>query len=95
MEWHNLKVRLLQDKKKKRFGGDYINYILSESYFQNGYEGVMELLKIDASLSSSNVEVERGFSDMNKIKTKLRNKLDAGRIQDLMSITLNGEEVKN
>ena len=74
LEWHNLKVRLLHDKKQKSFEGDCINYILNEPYFQNGYEGVTELLKIYTSLPSSNAEVER-VSAMNRIKTKLRNKL--------------------
>jgi len=40
-----------------------LNYILGGPYFQNGYEAIMELLKISVILPLSNAEVERGFSD--------------------------------
>jgi len=40
----------------------------------------------------SNAEVERGFSCMNRIKTKIRNKLLPETLNELMMIDLNGGE---
>ena len=54
----------------------------------------MKLIEIYAALPTTNSEIERGFSCMKRIKTALRNKLSVGRLQDLMMIALNGEDVK-
>lgn len=95
LEYHHLKMRLIQDSDQEKLKKDSLSYVLNEPYFQTGYETVIELLKIYAALPSSNAEVERGFSCMNRIKTKLRNKLSVGRMQDLIAISLNGQPVKD
>jgi len=92
LEWSYLKLRLYASKNLIK--GDILAYILTESYFQVGFEGLMILLRIFAALPSSNAEVARGFSCMNRTKTHLRNKLSIGKLEYLMMISLNGEDYK-
>ena len=47
------------------------------------------------ALQSSNAEVERGFSEMSRIKTLLRNKLLLQNLDKLMTISWTGEEIKS
>ena len=69
---------------------DILAYILNNPCFQNGFEAIMKLGHIFATLPCSNADVERGFSCMNRTKTKLRNKFSVGRLEDLIMISLNG-----
>jgi len=88
LEWYNMKIHLVESLTAE----NHLTYILTEPLFQNGYEGIMELIKIYLVLPCSNAEVERGFSAMKRIKTELRNKLGIGTMLDLMMISLNGVE---
>ena len=72
---------------------DLISFIFTDSYFQNGFESVLEILNVFCSLPTTNAEVERGFSCMKRIKTNLRNKLLIGTLHHLMMISLNGEDI--
>jgi len=44
-------------------------------------------------LPISNAEVERGFSSMYRIKTYSRNRLLTGILENLMMISLNGDDL--
>ena len=54
----------------------------------------MKFVEIYAALSTTNAEIERGFSCMKRIKTDFRNKLSIGRLQDLLMISLHEEDIK-
>jgi len=94
LQWHQIKLRIREDFKKKliQSKNNNIEYVLSNQQFQIGFEGLSELLRIYSSLPISNAEVERGFSAVNRIKTDLRNRLSTGKLEDLMMISLNGPE---
>ena len=95
VEWSNFKLRLLDDFEKKLFEDDFINHVLESSYFKDGFTIIIQLLTLYSTLPVSNAEVERGFSALSRIKTKLRNKLSVGRLEDLMMISLNGPNIKD
>lgn len=69
--------------------------MLESSYFKDGFTIIIQLLTLYSTLPVSNAEVERGFSALSRIKTKLRNKLSVGRLEDLMMISLNGPNIKD
>ena len=105
-QWKNLKYKLFNQFHKKideskdcissqssLLNEDLISFIFTDSYFQNGFESVLEILNVFCSLPTTNAEVERGFSCMKRIKTNLRNKLLIGTLHHLMMISLNGEDI--
>ena len=92
IEWYNMKIHILEILRGIESEGNLLSLILQEPLFQNGYEAIIELIKIYSILPCSNSEVERGFSTMKRIKTELRNKLGIGTIMELMMVSLNGVE---
>jgi len=72
-------------------------FILSKqkNLFKHGFETRIKLVKSDAALPTINAEIARGFSCMKRIKTDFRNKLSVERLQDLLMISLNGEEISD
>ena len=72
---------------------DYLNHILNDAYFQTGFDGIIEILKLYAALPCSNACVERGFSAMNRIKSLPRNKMSTDKPNFLMHISLNGQDI--
>ena len=96
IEWRRLKLRFAQGihnklfNKEESFNKQSIEYILSNPYFDSGFETMKKLVSIYAVLPCSNAEVERGFSCMNRIKTKIRNRLLPDTLRELMLIDLVG-----
>jgi len=95
-QWKKLKIKLVDESnktpqenlhlKEKKF----LHYILSNPYFQVGFNGILQIIEIYSVLPCSNAQVERGFSAMNRIKTKIRNKLLPETLNELMILDLNG-----
>lgn len=56
---------------------------------RRGMENLMKLINVKNTLSTSSASVERAFSAMNRICTKLRSSLTSERLSDLMCVTLN------
>ena len=44
------------------------------------FELIKDIFELYSVIPNSNADVERGFSTMNRIKTKLRNKMDSGNV---------------
>lgn len=62
---------------------------------RRGMENLMKLINVKNTLSTSSASVERAFSAMNRICTKLRSSLTSERLSDLMCITLNRDIALN
>ena len=62
---------------------------------QSHFEGILKLIEIYAVLPCSNAGVERGFSCMNWIKTKITNRLLPETLSELMMINENGGALEN
>ena len=73
---------------------ELLNFILTNHYFESGFEGILEIIEIYCSLPCTNAEVERGFSAMNRIKTTERNHLLPQTLGSLIMISLNGPPVE-
>ena len=58
----------------------------------HSYDQIIRLYEIYYSITLTTVEVERGFSKMNTIKTKLRNTLLTNNLDALMNIKLNSNK---
>jgi len=98
-QWKKMKNKLFSElKKPENEMNEYLRhkqfiiYILTDNYFTNGYDGLLQLVEVYACLPCTNAEVERGFSAMNRIKTDIRNRLLPEKLNDLMMISLNGGE---
>ena len=61
---------------------DVVSYGLAEDKFSN----LATLLDICGTFQASSADAERGFSLMNTIKTKSRNRLEADHLDMLMTI---------
>ena len=55
----------------------------------------MKLLNILLTLPVGTATVERSFSDMKMIKTRLRNRLSDDNLQHLMRVAIEGLELKD
>ena len=55
----------------------------------------MKLLNILLTLPVGTATVERSFSDMKMIKTRLRNRLSDDNLQHLMRVAIEGPELKD
>ena len=58
-------------------------------------QSILILVNIMYAISVSSAAAERGFSDMNLTKTKLRSVLEQDSINNLMTITINGPDMKD
>jgi len=98
-EWQKLKRYVAKDLKNLKIKReDLLIYILTNKDFEYGFKGILEIIEIYCALPCSNAEVERGFSTMNRIKTKERNRLLSQTLGSLMMLSLNGppaEDWKN
>ena len=56
---------------------------------------MMKLLNILLTLPVGTATVERSFSDMKMIKTRLRNRLSDDNLQHLMRVAIEGLELKD
>ena len=56
---------------------------------------MMKLLNILLTLPVGTATVERSFSDMKMIKTRLRNRLSDDNLQHLMRVAIEGPELKD
>ena len=74
----------------KSFDKQYIEYILSDPYFDSGFEIMKKLMSIYADLPCSYVEMEREFTCMNRIKPKIRNIILPDTLSEFMLIDLVG-----
>ena len=73
--------------------------ILEEMMKSKTYEGVFpetwKLLNIMMALPVSTATVERTFSQMKLIKTRLRNRLSDSNLEHLMKIAIEGPSISN
>ena len=94
-EWGKVKHKIINEFKKDSKFTNELYYILNNPYFQHAFENIKRLIEIYCALPSSNAEIERGFSAMSRIKTLSRNKLLTENLDNLMIISLIGEDVKD
>jgi hypothetical protein len=83
-EYSELKFILkekLQSGSLKTFA-DVVSYVLTEKKFST----VATLVDICGTFQASSADAERGFSMMNNIKTKLRNRLQIEHLDMIMRI---------
>lgn len=63
--------------------------------WEHSFPSTMKLWRALLVLPLSSVECERGFSKMNKVKTKLRNQLSLGSLNLAMFVSMNTPKVTN
>ena len=72
--------------------------LLQQMHSSNTYSGIfpemMKLLNILLTLPVGTATVERSFSQMKMIKTRLRNRLSDANLQHLMRVAIEGPELK-
>ena len=104
-EWKILRRALLVEKKSlmERKNSPILSPtmqdILEEMMKSKTYEGVFpetwKLLNIMMALPVSTATVERTFSQMKLIKTRLRNRLSDSNLEHLMKIAIEGASISN
>ena len=62
LEWNNLKLRVNEDYEQNLINDDILAYILNNPYFQNGFESIMKLGHIFATLPHVQMLMSRGDS---------------------------------
>ena len=67
-------------------------HVLNSTVHQKSFPNVMKLLEIAVTLPVGTATVERSFSDMKLIKTRLRSHLTEESLAHLMRITIEGPE---
>jgi hypothetical protein len=60
---------------------------------ENRSDNLMKLVKLKNTIATSTATVERSFSALNRVCSKLRSKLTPSRLGDLLCITLNQDLV--
>eukprot|EP00665_Eupelagonemidae_sp_cell47_P013458 gene13458-biopygen6549 len=65
----------------------------SDSSFPDSFPCLTKLVSILATLPVGSASVERSFSKMKLIKTRLRNRLSGDSLEDLMLISMEGWDV--
>jgi hypothetical protein len=79
-----LKLELLRAREDLRLG-----LPISEKRYTN----LMKLINLKTTIATSTATVERCFSAMNRVCSKLRSRLTPSRLEDLLCITLNKDLV--
>ena len=59
------------------------------------YKNILALMDLLLTLPASSAEAERGFSQLKNVKTKLRTRLTAERVTDLLTVQLNAPSIKD
>jgi len=91
LEEYQVLKKLIVNEYKTTKTQDIDWKVLKSSSFTN----ISKLIKISPVIPLSSVECERSFSKMNIIKTKLRNCLDEDTLDNLMLLSLCGENIEN
>jgi len=73
--------------------GDIIHSLLTENFFNHGFEALTKWVEMYATLSTTNAGIERGFCCMKRIKTDFGNKL-SGEAPRSSDASLTGEDIK-
>jgi hypothetical protein len=95
--------KLIYQWEKFKFNFWPLHYVYEDSFIFSKlfsekletYDEMILLIQIYYSITLTTVEVERGFSKMNSIKTRHRNSLSASTVDALLNIRLNGVEIQN
>jgi hypothetical protein len=85
LEWENIHhVRWEEKQDTEKFWIEVINY--RDASGQNPFENLVDLAFKILCLPHSNADIERVFSQMNLIKTKLRNKIKLQLLNNILHI---------
>ena len=93
MEWRTFSTSL---DKLTSFTAQSVMVDLAErDELRTLYPNLSKLAAMGAVIPMSTVDAERGFSAVNRIKTKLRNRMKATTLQNLLTIEVEGPELKD
>lgn len=90
-EWKVFR-RLLFNKFKTNTAKDVIHALMSNSTLSSAFPNLTTLAKILSVIPVTTATVERSFSDMKLIKTRLRNRLGDETLDQAMRVSIEGPE---
>ena len=88
-EWEGLK-RLFANNFSNHSMRQMTNLLCTDSSLQDMYPNFSKLASIAALVPVSTAECERSFSTMNRVKTKLRNRMKTSTLDSLIRISMEG-----
>ena len=88
-EWESLK-RLFANNFSDRSMRQMTSLLSTDTSLQDMYPNLSKLASIAALVPVSTAECERSFSTMNRVKTKLRNRMRTSTLDSLIRISMGG-----
>ena len=91
-EWEDLK-RLFVNNFSNTSMRQMTNLLCTDSSLQDMYPQLSKLASIAALVPVSTADCERTFSTMNRVKTKLRNRMKTSTLDSLIRISMEGARI--